>query len=162
MPDTPATESEKKPRPHGIASGCDQCKHACALAVDRSSTYVQCGNPKCYDYGYWTHGWVIMGNYTEEERRCESFETSSQLVRHPKWGYLDGDGVSAGYAKAWTESAQRLAAWYQWADSNYNDKLKPAPPMDIHPLGLPKERAKYYITRSYVRIHHEGEEQPHA
>lgn len=155
MVDTPATEPEKKPRPHGIASRCRECKHACALAVDRSSTYIQCGNPKCYDYGYWTHGWPVLGNYTDEERRCESFEQASHLTRHPQWRI---EGVSEGYAKAWQESKNRLGAWYQWRYSHSDEKMKPPPPTDVHPLGLPEDPGKYYITRSYVRIHHEGEE----
>lgn len=159
MVDVATPASEKESRPHGIASGCSKCKHACALAVDRSSTYVQCGNPKCYDYGYWTHGWPILANYTAEERRCKSFAQASHLTRHPQWGF---DGVSEGYATAWQESKERLGAWYQWRLSHWNEKLKPSPPTDVHPLGLPDEEERYYITRSYVRIHHEGEEQSHA
>ena len=157
MPNVHTAEPMKTPHPHGIASGCAQCKHACALAVDRSSTYVQCGNPKCYDYGYWTHGWPILFSYTAEERRCKSFEQGETLVTwrgHRK--------VSPGYAKAWIESEKRLKAWWQWTHSNCDDALKPPPPMDIHPLGLPDEKEEYYITRSYVRIYHEGEKLTHA
>lgn len=105
MPDVPTAEPMKAPRPHCIASGCAQCKHACALAEDRSRTYIQCGNPKSYDYGYWTHGWPILFRYTAEERRCESFEQEEVLVT---WrGHQE---VSPGYARAWIESEKRLKA----------------------------------------------------
>lgn len=138
-------------RPHGIASGCEKCKHACALAVDRSSTYVQCGNPKCYDYGYWTEGWPFLIGLSPEERRCDCFEQNATLVFGPR---SSSHQCSPGYETAWIESAKRLEEWYHLVRSGETPENKLPAPTDVHPLGMPED---YWLARSYVRIHNEGE-----
>lgn len=143
---------------------CWRCKHLCALAVDRSDNFRQCGNPKCPEYGKWTEPWIYqlsrereaeLAGHPIEKKPCEFFDEAQSIVP------FRGDYASTGFVAAWEESVRRLRESYQFDRERHSATSRtlpppppPKPPADIHPLGLPDE----WFVRSYVRVYPDGKD----
>jgi len=103
---------------------CSRCAHACAVSVERSYTYVRCGNQASANGGKWSEAWM--------DGSCPDFVPATEDQKK-------------AYEDAWHRSGQiAIAKIYQSMRRRMPDEkasvTQPTIPPDVDP-----ERYRAYV-----------------